>query len=302
MIGALVPCFNQGRYVHESVGSLLSQSLPLRRVVVVDDASNDGISPGLCRALASDIVTVVCLKANLGRALVRNRALEELRGMDYVVVLDADDVLDGEYVREIVSRMDERKEVGVGYGRLHPFVDGEPLPNPVTSVKYWPNKSWDIRRKYLENQIPGPGAIFRRQALEMTSGWRRDYTMCSGEDFDIGLQVVNAGFEPMYVESANGFYRQHKESFLASFSDRRWTEMDLAILKNHKGDFVKHHDLRVFLRRRAFSCIRRELRSGKRQWAMRNFAKCLVLAPYITVSDFAGYYLDRVVCGLRRRV
>lgn len=90
-ISAIIPARNVEPYVEECVTSLLSQSLPLREIVIVDDASTDG-TQAILRRLASDHPTVrVIERPNAtGAAAARNLAAREATG-DFILLQDADD-------------------------------------------------------------------------------------------------------------------------------------------------------------------------------------------------------------------
>ena len=41
LVSVIVPCFNQGRFLPETVGSVLTQSYPHVECLIVDDGSTD---------------------------------------------------------------------------------------------------------------------------------------------------------------------------------------------------------------------------------------------------------------------
>ena len=50
-IAAVIPCYNHGRFVADAVRSCLAQpGVDLRSIVIVDDGSDDGTTPGACDA------------------------------------------------------------------------------------------------------------------------------------------------------------------------------------------------------------------------------------------------------------
>lgn len=126
-VGVAVPVYNGERYVAAALQSVLAQSYPICDVVVVDDGSEDA-----SRAAAVDVGPPVRVvgQTHSGVAVARSRAVNEVRG-EFVVLLDADDLLT---LRSVESRMElilARPEIDIVYGQIRCFtelVDGKPVP------------------------------------------------------------------------------------------------------------------------------------------------------------------------------
>jgi glycosyltransferase involved in cell wall biosynthesis len=295
-VGVIIPCFNQGRYASECVASLWAQTHTNWRAVLVDDASTDGISAKLCGELESPKVTVVRLARNAGRSLVRNVGAGQLRDVDYILSLDCDDVLTPEYMAFLVQCLQQDERVGVAYGALEYFGTGY---GNDTFKRSWPTKPWQRSTMYLENNIPGPGAMFRKRALDQTAGWRAEFTSCSGEDYDIWLQVVEAGWLPAWEPNAIYRYRQHAASFLALSTQRTHLAHDLAILSMHSRQ-IRHAGVTMdYLRTKIgpafFSAIQaRELASA---WSI--VSVCALRAPFPFASLVLTHYCHRLLARLK---
>lgn len=113
-ISAIVPVYNVERYLEQCVESLLTQSYPLREVMLVDDGSTDG-SGALCDRLADENACVhVVHKENAGLGYARNTGLDSLSGdVDYVTFVDSDDWLEPDMVGTLVGELLESEADGV---------------------------------------------------------------------------------------------------------------------------------------------------------------------------------------------
>ena len=88
-ISIVMPLYNKGGQVLETIASVAAQTHSDWELVVVDDGSTDG-GPVLVRALQDPRIRVVS-QVNAGVAVARNRGIELARG-DLIAFLDADDL------------------------------------------------------------------------------------------------------------------------------------------------------------------------------------------------------------------
>lgn len=286
LVGIIVPCFNQGRFAAECVASLHAQTWQRWRAVLVDDASTDD-SPSLLAPLAGERVEIVRLEQNLGRALVRNEAVRRLGAVDYVLNVDCDDRLTPSYVEKLVAALEGQPRAGLAYGTLRFFGEG-------SEGTAWPVQEFDAATRFLENRIPGPGVLFRSEALAMTSGWRGEFTTISAEDWDIWLQVVEKGWSPVWVRDAIYEYRQHGDSFLAKRPPDLRLQHDLLLLALHHEAITETGTMRAFLSARAIPHLTAHLRRGEFGRAAALARPLFRFAPGATCSLVARHYVGRL--------
>ena len=93
MISVIIPVYNASEFLKRAVSSVcLQESGQPYEIILVDDGSTDG-SAGLCDELSQEYEHIrVIHKQNGGVSTARNVGLDEARG-DYVMFLDADDVI-----------------------------------------------------------------------------------------------------------------------------------------------------------------------------------------------------------------
>src|SRR2546423_14971637 len=90
-VSCVVVCYNQSRFIEETLLSVVHQTRPPDEILVADDASTDG-SPDIIRSLADAHASIrpILRDRNLGVTLNRDLALREATG-DFVTSLDGDD-------------------------------------------------------------------------------------------------------------------------------------------------------------------------------------------------------------------
>ena len=129
---AVMPAYNVAPYVGEAIDSIIAQTLRPSRLIVVDDASDDG-TPSVARghAAGQHWITVVDHSKNVGLAGTRNDGLEvgfELCANDgspprYVTFLDGDDRLKPTFLATLIGVLEPRPSSTIGAFCQAEFID-----------------------------------------------------------------------------------------------------------------------------------------------------------------------------------
>jgi glycosyltransferase involved in cell wall biosynthesis len=92
-VDIVIPCYNHGSFLPDSVASVLSQKIDDLRILIVDNASTDG-SADVAQQLASGDARIELLSRNTnqGPHASFNAGIDWARG-DYFLILCADDLL-----------------------------------------------------------------------------------------------------------------------------------------------------------------------------------------------------------------
>ena len=135
-VSVIIPCYNYGHFLSESVSSALSQEGVEPEVIVVDDASTDDSAAVAERLAAQDSrVTVVRHLRNTGHVVAFNDGLAAAAG-EFVVRLDADDLLTPGSLVRATALFDAYPEVGLVYGHPRHFTEHSP-PTPRLAMRGW---------------------------------------------------------------------------------------------------------------------------------------------------------------------
>jgi len=151
-VGAALPVYNGERFVAAALRSVLAQSHRVDDVVVVDDGSDDA-SAAAAREVGPPVRVVRRAHAGVGAA--RTEAMSLVRG-EFVVLLDADDLLTPCSVEARLRVLLERPEVDIVYGQIRCFtrcVDGRPLALDQPRPAHTPGAML-IRRSAFERVGP----------------------------------------------------------------------------------------------------------------------------------------------------
>ncbi len=108
-LSVIIPCYNNEKFLHKCLDSVLSQTLVPNEIIVVDDCSKDN-SVKIIKEYESKFPNVkgICLEQNGGVSHARNVGILEATS-EYVTTLDSDDFYFNEKKLENEMTLLERK-------------------------------------------------------------------------------------------------------------------------------------------------------------------------------------------------
>ena len=122
-ISVVIPCYNQGHYIDDALNSLQNCDNRLFEIIIVNDGSEDDFTRRRLSELESEGYIVIN-QENKGLSAARNTGIEKAKG-DYILPLDADNKIRGDYFFKAIRIMDEDNSVAVVYGNAAFFGEKE---------------------------------------------------------------------------------------------------------------------------------------------------------------------------------
>ena len=167
-VSIIMPCYNDGQYIHEAIDSIKKQTYTNIEIIVIDDGSDD---EDTCRILDKLSDEICVLKSeHLRPAGARNLGISKATGK-YILPVDADDRIDSTYVEKCVNILEENDNIGAVYCYADLF--GE-----KSGPWYLPKYSF---RTMLIDNIVFVTAMFRKEDWEKVGGFDTD--MDSGIEY-----------------------------------------------------------------------------------------------------------------------
>lgn len=217
-VTVVITCYNYARYLKDSVGSALNQQGVNVNVIVVDDASSDD-SIAVAESLQVDDarVTVLANSTNQGPVEAFNRGLAAASG-DYIVRLDADDLLTPESLRRAVAVMQQHPSVGLVYGHPLHFEADPPEPrSEATQWLLWSGRAWlEARCRAGTNVITSPEVVMRRAILDAVGGMR---PLRHTHDMELWLRIATHADIAYVAGSDQAWHREHSASLSVRAED-----------------------------------------------------------------------------------
>jgi GT2 family glycosyltransferase len=222
-LSVVIPTCNRADRVLRLLGALAAQDIaePFE-VVVVDDASKDDTVARL-RDVASAQpfpLSILATEVNTGPAGARNRGWRAAQG-ELIAFVDDDCVPDPKWLRSVVSGL---VEADIAVGRTLPPDDQLHLVGPFSSYIVSEHD-----QSFLTCNIG-----FRRAVLDELDGFDETRFTCpNGEDTDLGLRAIKAGYRDRYVPGALVWHDVGPSQFSAHFRRIRRLEGIVALVSRH---------------------------------------------------------------------
>lgn len=123
-VTAVIAVRNGDRTIKRALDSLLNQTFPLKKIIVVDDCSNDQ-TVAIVNGYASDKVFLIKSPYNNWIFKARNIGAKEVT-TKYMFFLDTDDFVDAEYTERLIPILEENSDCVFVYPDMIFFGDGQP--------------------------------------------------------------------------------------------------------------------------------------------------------------------------------
>lgn len=183
----IIPCFNTGRFLLDSVASILAQNIVSPyEIIVADDCSTDKVTLDVINQLHADkIIKVVKNDWNMGVQLTRNRALSSAT-YDYILPLDSDDCLNtepkvlaqGTYIDRGIELLRKSDRIAFVHGYSQMFGDFAGF----TISTYPVSESMILKKHHAPTSI-----LYRRLEALNCGGYNKSILKWQDWSFAVGL-------------------------------------------------------------------------------------------------------------------
>jgi glycosyltransferase involved in cell wall biosynthesis len=197
----VIPSYNRGHLIEETIASALHQERPFDEIIVVDDGSSDDTLSRLEKY--GDRITVIA-SANAGVQKARNSGVAASRS-SHVVLCDSDDLLHPAFCSTLHTAMAAQPGIDIWYSNFIPFtVEGDhpdklaqAPANFLEGARCSDDYCIDIPelyRRVLGYQPFFPsGSAFSKRFYEAVGGYDARFNRVGGEDFEFLLRAICHG-------------------------------------------------------------------------------------------------------------
>jgi glycosyltransferase involved in cell wall biosynthesis len=228
LISVIVPCYNQGIYLKETIQSALASTYRPLEIIIIDDGSTDD-SLELARVLEAQHPEVRVLnQANAGVTKARNMGIAKAQG-EYILPLDGDDLISATYIEKGIAVLSMRPEVKVVYCQAEKFSDSGRKP--------WKLKPFSLQQLAKDNMI-FVSALFRKADALEVGGFSEDMQL-GREDWEFWIKLLKNGGEVVQLPEVGFFYRLTPNSKRKKTGGTNFKRARIAYLNAKHADFFE---------------------------------------------------------------
>ncbi|SDB58208.1 Glycosyltransferase involved in cell wall bisynthesis [Desulfonatronum thiosulfatophilum] len=224
-ISIIIPCHNAERYLSQTLGSVLDQSLAPHEVIVVDDGSTDS-SLDIARRFETAFAGLIHVHSQRSGCASRTRNLgASFASGDALMFLDADDVLAPDALEALAEALFACPGgvAACSWQRLE-LVDGTWRSGPASCAPR--RQDQDVLAAWLIGWYHPPCSIlWSREAFQEAGCWDEAATL--NDDGDLMMRAFIGGIQMVEAVSGTAYYRRLPKGQI-SLSGHRYTYSGLA--------------------------------------------------------------------------
>jgi cellulose synthase/poly-beta-1,6-N-acetylglucosamine synthase-like glycosyltransferase len=230
-VAAVIPAKNEEESIESCLRSLLVQTHPISKIVVVNDASTDKTEE-IVKKLMKDYPQIFCVNKfddKTFRAGAVNYGLRFLSDdFDLVLIADADAILQKNSIQEAVKIFERDEKIGAvcstvelrGKGFLHRLQKLEYGGFNAERVCTWQNVMI----------VHGLCGVFRLRALKEVGGLTPRVLL---EDYDLTLKLKKAGYKTIFSPKVQASTQSVKTVYRLFKQRVRWYRGGIDIILRH---------------------------------------------------------------------
>jgi len=240
-VSVIVPCYNYGKFIPETLESVFEQTYENWECIVVDDGSTDNTNDVISAFINKDRRFRYIYQGNKGLSSARNTGIKEAKG-EFVQFLDADDLIERRKFECQVKYFIEHPEVDIVYGDVRYFFTDKPHERLFSvdgrKISWMPKISG--RGKYIvkqlieDNIMVVSSPLVRRNVINICGLFNED--LKASEDWEYWIRCALYDFNFTYFESPETFtlIRYHS----SNMSKDRFVMLDAKLQMHYNLDVL----------------------------------------------------------------
>jgi len=226
LVSIYIISHNYGRFLSQSVDSVLTQSFSDFEIIIIDDGSTDDTPQVLAKYAGNEKVHLI-LQQNKGLSVTNNIALRTARGK-YIMRLDADDYLHPDALKLLSVELESDPDVGMVFPDYYEIDENG---NTIAEIRRHDFDDVTL----LDQPAHGACTMIRRRCLEEIGGY--DETIGCQDGYELWIRFI----EHYKVKNINAplfYYRQHGNNLTGD--ETRLLDTRAGILDRHAQRKGKH--------------------------------------------------------------
>ena len=220
-IGIIIPSYNQGKYLEQTILSVLENKQHVDMQIAVIDGGSTDESTKIIQKYQEQF-TFWRSEPDKGQADAINKGVRALPECDYYMWLNSDDVYEDEYAVKKIVDFAEKRSAEVCYGYSH-FIDEKGKIIGEYPVEAYSKKNLG-KRCYLSQ----PSVLFSRKAYQMVGELDASLHMCL--DYEYWMRLATK-YSFVMIPEFIGCTRMYGETKTATMQQKHLQEGMKILLK-----------------------------------------------------------------------
>ncbi|WP_077329088.1 glycosyltransferase family 2 protein [Virgibacillus siamensis] len=211
--------FNSEDDIKPCIEAVLGQSHPVHSIIVVDNHSHDHTCK-VVKSFGPKTVTLIENKANTGFTGGHNLAIQENPDADYVLVLNPDVTLHPDYIKAIITEMEQDPTIGMATGKLYRDSGNKILDTTGINIKKnfraYDRGSGETDTGQYDGKtaifgVSGAAAVYRYEminAVSINHEFYDDHFFAYKEDIDVSWRANITGWKAVFVPDATATHER----------------------------------------------------------------------------------------------
>jgi glycosyltransferase involved in cell wall biosynthesis len=234
LISIAVPSYNQGRFIRETLQSLVAQQYPNLEVIIQDGGSTDG-SVEIAREFVENHPGIfqLSVERDSGFAQALNRAFQRTSG-EILGYLNTDDILYPGCLDRVAREIEPSRDRYVVFGRC--LFTGEDSPyvgveHPAEFINHFEELAiW--KRGY--NTLPQPSVFWHRQVWQEYGGFdEKEHHLI---DYDLFCRF-SKGYRFYKIDELWSTYRMHSSSKSSRVAEPELLARSIVVSRKYWGSW-----------------------------------------------------------------
>lgn len=189
LVSVCIPTYNHGKYIRETIISVLNQDFQNIEIVITDDCSTDD-TVDVVRSIADERIRLFRHGRNMGPSVAANNNIAHANG-EFICLLPSDDLFEPNKISRQLREFDRTPNVGAVFSHMRYIdEDGAPLERDTSDMPRLKGPCREPALRYFfhkGNCLAAPTAMIRRDVLHRVG--LVDPRLLQTQDFELWIRL-----------------------------------------------------------------------------------------------------------------
>lgn len=229
LLSIVIPCYNDAKFVKQSVDSALNQTYENKEIILVDDGS-DALTKEVLKKIEPKVNQLIT-QENKGQSAARNKGVALSKG-EYILILDSDDYFEPTFAQKAIKAFSLNSNAKIVSCYTNLIYEDK-------FIKVYKPPGGKLKDFLINNSVIGT-SMFKKADWQSVKGY--DESMRSGfEDWEFFIRLLKNGGEALVIKEPLFNYRKRMVSTTSRANKKKY-ELLKYIHKKNKDVYIENYD------------------------------------------------------------